>query len=197
MLAEPESPASRTPTDWCRGLMFREFRNAWRQAVDNFWQEMEADGASGADQARGVYREVARARTQLDRLTAEIGDSRQRLEAEREQIRICLRRERLAAGIGDHETARIAAEYRARHEERADVLGRKLDVLEAERGLCRRDLEAMERALQERGVTEPIRPELDDLNRHPHEGEFRTLEDADRTRSAEERLEELKRRMGR
>ena len=177
--------------------MFRDFKNAWRQAVDNFWRELEADGATAAEQARGVYREVAKARAQLDALTVEIGDAKQRLEAEREQIRVCERRERLASGIGDHETARIAAEYRARHQERADVLARKLEVLEAERGLCRRDLGEMERALQERGVGEPVRPELDDLNRHPREDEFRNLEDVDRSRSAEERLEELKRRMGR
>lgn len=177
--------------------MFRDFRNAWRQAVDNFWRELEDEAATAADQSRGLYREVGTARTQLDRLTEEIGEVRQRLQAEKEQVQACIRRERLAAGIGDHETARIAVEYRDRHQERADVLARKLEVLEAERGICRRDLDEMERALQERGVSEPVRPELDDLNRHPREHEFRNLEDVDRSRSAEERLEELKRRMGR
>jgi hypothetical protein len=34
-----------------------------------------------------------------------------------------------------------------RHEERGQVLGRKLDALQAERALCQRDLEDMERGL--------------------------------------------------
>lgn len=161
--------------------------------MDNFWEELEAVDPEG--KARGVYQEVARARTQLAELDGAIGDTRQRLAHEREQVDVCVRRERMARDIGDAETARIAAEYRDRHQERAGVLQRKLEALEAERGLCRRDLSDMERALQARGVTAP-RPELDDLNRHPSEAEFRNLEDADRSRAADERLAELKRRMG-
>lgn len=173
--------------------MFREFKNAWRQAVDNFWRELEAEDGAGAG---AVYREVARVRNQLDELDDAITETRQRLARETEQVRVCIRRERMATEIGDAETARVAVEYRGRHEERASVLERKLDALEAERRLCRRDLDEMEKALQA-GREEEARAELDDLNRHPSEGEFRGLEDSDRTRSAEERLEELKRRMGR
>lgn len=179
--------------------MFGDFRQAWRQAVDNFWRELEADGGAGEGgdaRTRSVYREVARARNQLDRLTAEIGDTRQRLDEEREQVEVCVRRARMAAEIGDAETARIATEYGDRHGERADLLARKLEVLEAERALCRRDLDGMERALQERRVEERERAGLEDLNRHPREDEFRNLEESDRARSAEERLAELKRRMG-
>ncbi|MFW5947266.1 MAG: hypothetical protein ACOCUW_02130 [Gemmatimonadota bacterium] len=170
--------------------MFREFRRAWRQAVDNFWQELDAD--SGTD---AVYREVARVRNQLEELESEIGETRQRLSHEREQVTVCERRERMAREIDDGETARIAAEYRDRHWERASVLERKLDALEAERRLCRRDLGEMERALQE-GRDRAARAELADLDRHPSEGEFRNLEESERTQSAEERLEELKKRMG-
>lgn len=174
--------------------MFEDFRRAWRQAVTNFWRELEADvGPDG----EGVYREVARARNQLDRLNGEIGDARQRLAEETEQAEICVRRERLARDIGDAETADLAAEYGARHRERAAVLERKVEALEAERSLCRRDLGEMERALQDgRGPARESMDELSDLNRHPAEPEFRDLEEASRDRSARERLEELKRRMG-
>lgn len=177
--------------------MFREFKDAWRQAVENFWRELEVEGSEGGARAREIYREVGRARNQLDGLTAGIADARQRLAHELEQVDVCRRRERMAADIGDQETARIAADYRTRHQERAEVLTRKLEVLEAERRLCRRDLDEMERALRERGVEDRPDPELEDLNRHPREADFRNLEDADRDRSADERLEELKRRMGR
>ncbi|NIP81374.1 MAG: hypothetical protein GWM90_20030 [Gemmatimonadetes bacterium] len=175
--------------------MFREFKRAWRQAVENFWAELEAGEAGTA--SGGAYAEIARVRNQMDALDGEIGDCRQAIAHERDQLEACVRRERMATDIGDAETARIAAEYGARHRERADVLNRKLDALEAERGLCRRDLDEMERALQEGRVRDPAVPELEDLNAHPQEHEFRDLEETDRARSAEERLEELKRRMGR
>lgn len=172
--------------------MFEEFRRAWRDAVENFWRELRADeeGAAGA-----IYREVRRARSQLDRLDAEVGDALRRLKEERKQVSICERRARLARDIGDAETARVASEYARRHLERAAVLERKAEALEAERGLCRRDLDEMERALQDARVASADRT-LDDLDRDPAEDAFRTLEQTSRDRAAAERLEELKRRMG-
>src|SRR5680860_1319941 len=113
--------------------VFGEFRRAWRQAVDNFWQELEGDDPEGG--SRGVYREVAGVRNQLDELDGAIGETRQRLKHEKAQVEACMRRERLARGIGDEETARVAAEYGARHQERAEVLDRKVEALEAERRL--------------------------------------------------------------
>lgn len=173
--------------------MFEEFRRAWQEAVSNFWSEVRADeeGKTGA-----VYREVARARTQMERLDAEIGESARRLKEEREEAAVCRRRERMARDIGDTETARVAGEYAARHLERAAVLERKVEALEAERALCRRDLDEMERALQDGRVAGPSSV-LEELERDPAEADFRNLEDASRDRAAAERLEELKRRMGR
>ncbi|HUG39696.1 MAG TPA: hypothetical protein VMM12_04390 [Longimicrobiales bacterium] len=173
--------------------MFEDFRAAWREAVANFWRELRAE--EDAD-ARAAYREMGRARTQLERLDAELADTRRRLATEREQAAVCDRRQRMARQIGDVETARVAGEYAARHRERAAVLERKADALEAERALCRRDLDEMERAVQD-GRVAPGRSVLEDLERDPAEAEFRNLEDATRERAAAERLEELKRRMGR
>lgn len=172
--------------------VFDEFRRAWRQAVDNFWRELEGEPGETAEGA--AYREVGRVRTQLDELDSAIDGTRQRLAEEVEQVEACTRRERLARSIGDLGTARIAAEYRERHQERSAVLRQKLEVLEAERRLCLRDLREMEKALQE-GRGNGGRSELEDFDRHPREDEFRTLEDVQRARSAEERLEQLKRRM--
>ena len=173
--------------------MFREFKRAWKQAVDNFWQELEGDAADGTGAA---YREVARVRNQLDELERAITETRQRLAHETDQVDVCVRRQEMAEEIGDAETARVAAEYRERHSERASVLEQKLDALEAERRLCRRDLDEMEKALQA-GRVRSAREQLEDLDRHPSEDAFRDLEESEKTQSAEERLDELKRRMGR
>ena len=177
--------------------MFSELRQAWKEAVANFWHELETD-SEGDGSARGAYREVAKARNHVDRLGREIADCAQQVAHEEEQVEVCVRRQKMADGIGDQETSRIAAEYAGRHRERAAVLRRKRDALQAEMELCRRDLGEMEAALQSGRVgMEDVRPELDDLDRHPREKEFRDLEEGARNRSADERLEELKRRMGR
>ncbi len=173
--------------------MFDNFKRAWRQAVDNFWTELEAGDSAGGARTRALYREVGNARNQIERLDREIEDCRKGHEYEREQADVCARRERMARDIGDDETVQIASEYRARHQERADVLTRKLDALRAERALCRRDLADMERALLAAGLV-PDDPVEVDLNRHPREDDFRSLEDSARERAAAERLEELKRR---
>lgn len=172
--------------------MFREFKRAWKQAVDNFWAELEADGSGGGGEA--AYREVARVRNQLDDLDGAIAETRQRLGHETEQVEVCVRRARMAEKIGDAETARVAVEYGERHQERAAVLERKLEALEAEQRLCRRDLDEMEKALQD-GRVQSARAELDDLNRHPSEDAFRNLEESAKAQTAAERLEELKKRM--
>ncbi len=173
--------------------MFETFRNAWRQAVDNFWQELQEDEAGPEGRARGMYDQVAAARNGLDRLDREISDCRREEKAERDEAQVCARRERMAREIADVQTARLAAEYRQRHEERAAVLARKLDVLVAERRLCQRDLDEMERALASVRAA-AVTMELEDLNRHPREVEFQELERTRREREAAERLEELKRR---
>ena len=102
----------------------------------------------------------------------------------------------MAAQIGDEETVRVAVEYATRHAERAAVLERKVEVLEEERALLQRDLEAMEQAVATR---EPIGPEpsarhtlLDDDEET--ERQRRELQRLQRERAADERLEELKRK---
>jgi chromosome segregation ATPase len=174
--------------------MFENLRRAWHQAVDNFWAELEEGEESQPARGEGVYRQVASARNQIRRLEQELADTRRAVEFERDQVEVCARRARLAREIGDDETERVALEFRARHGERAAVLGGKADALQAELDLWRRELVEMERALQASGFVGG--GELEDLNQHPRESEFRTLEDAARERAAAARLEELKRRQG-
>ena len=174
--------------------MFAELRRAWRQAVDNFWRELDAGSGAAPAATPAAYRELAAARGHVSRLDQELARSRHSLGEEREQVEVCERRRRMAAEIGDQETARVAEEYARRHRERAGVLARKVEVLTAERALYLRDLHQMERAVQ--AEARAAEAELDDLNRHPQEREFESLEDAERDRTAAERLAELKRRMG-
>jgi hypothetical protein len=174
--------------------MFDSFKSAWRQAVDNFWVEMEAGDSAVDARVRAGYRQIAAARSQVERLERDIEECRVARDHEHEQAQVCSRREQMARQIGDVETARVATDFRVRHEERAGVLARKLEALQAEHALCRRDLAEMERAMAV--AAGPLRPEIDDLNRHPNEPDFQTLERAARERAAAERLEELKRRHG-
>ena len=65
------------------------------------------------------------------------------LGAERRQLDDAARRGALAEGIGDAETARIAAEFIARHRERAELLERKLAVVVDEIAYMEREYEGL------------------------------------------------------
>jgi hypothetical protein len=186
--------------------MFDAWKQAWRDAVKNFWKELEPE-AYGADPARRIgamRRDLDAARAELDRIEADLGRARRQLAEERESETTCRRREELARGIGDDETARIAAEFAARHAERAAILDQKVRALEAEHALMRRDFQAMESAFAtaaaEAGTDSGPAPSLDSPGVVPDDDdprgeEFRRLEPEARERAAEARLEELKRRM--
>jgi hypothetical protein len=177
--------------------MFEDWKQAWREAVANFQHELhsEEDGTFAHHDA--LRRELATARGALMRLDSEIASARRAAAAERDSEQVCRRRETMAGQINDLETVRIAAEYAARHAERAVVLERKVEVLEAERALLQRDLAAMEQAVAAADESAPAGSSSaslldDDDERDRERREFQRLQ---RERVAEERLEELKRRM--
>jgi hypothetical protein len=179
--------------------MFEDWKKAWREAVENFRREV-AGGDAGSDvRTNAMRRELVAARGALDKLDGEIRRTRSEAESERANEQVCRRREQLARSINDEETVRIAASYAARHAERAQVLERKVEVLEAERGLLARDLGEMEKALAE----QPAAPQMPDgtpvrdiiEEREREDRDFGRLEREARERAAEERLEELKRKM--
>jgi len=192
--------------------MFQDLRNAWREAVENFRRELhgEEHGAGDAhDRLRIMRKDVSIASSELKRIEREAAAARSQAAAEREEEAVCRRREGLARGIGDEETATIAARFAARHAERAAVLERKAEALEAERDLLRRELADMERIVEERtrevgagaapgglgapgtGGTRRTGLEKDEAA----DAEFRRLERERREREAEARLQELKKRM--
>jgi hypothetical protein len=185
--------------------MFEDWKKAWRDAVENFRREMPEsadDATAAATHVRAMRREVATARGALDRLQAEIVGARKDASAEREAEEVCRRRERLAANIGDDETVRIAVEFAERHAKRAEVLERKVEVLTAEHALLAQDLQSMEQIVQAQPAAANVtdggqqqRPHLPDEERERENRDFGRLEREARERAAEDRLEELKRRM--
>jgi len=178
--------------------VFDDWKRAWREAVENFRRELnETDPATEpAARVRAMDREIRAARDALRRLDAAIDDATNEALAERDSERVCRRRESLAAGVGDTETVRLAAEYAERHAERAGVLERKAAVLRDEGQLLRRDLDAMERVFeaQPKPVEAPPGRALDD-ERERQSRDFSKLEREAREKAATERLEELKRKL--
>jgi hypothetical protein len=176
--------------------MFQDWKEAWRQAVENFRREIGQDaddGGEAAPRGRVMHRELTAARDAFARLEAEILRTQRDAAAERESEAICRRREGQARIIGDHETIRVAVEFAVRHAERATVFERKADVLIAERDLLRKDLDGMEKIMASHVAAEPSPDQL--AAREKQDRDFGKLEREAREKAATERLEELKRRM--
>lgn len=187
--------------------MFEELREAWRQAVENFQRELHASGASpDSERLLAMRRDLAAAAASLGRVETECRRAQDELTREREQESVCRRREEMARRIGDDETADIAAEFAAKHAERAAVLERVVAALGGECDLRRADVDEMRKALDaleaeadrmaesgidERAATAGIYSEI---LRDRNDIEFQRMERDSRERAAEQRLEELKRR---
>lgn len=179
--------------------MFEDWKQAWRQAVENFHREAAGGAAGAPPRVRAMERELTSASGALGKLDEEIRRARRDLEKEREAEAVCRRRETLAQNVGDDETVRVAAEFATRHAERASVLERKIAVLEDERSLLARDVDGMRSKLGDVSAAAGLstgapqaEAQQDDRGTH----EFSRMEREARERAADQRLEELKRRMG-
>jgi hypothetical protein len=187
--------------------MFEDWKQAWRQAVENFQRELAEDTpAAAGPRVRAMERELTSAAGALARLEEEIRRTRREAATEREAEEVCRRRERLARDAGDEETVRVAIEFAARHAERAAVLQRKAEVLEDERSLLQRDMDGMRRVIAEAppaagaAASANAGARADPLDdpaspRRATDHDFSRLEHDARDRAAAARLEELKRRM--
>jgi hypothetical protein len=177
--------------------MFEDWKQAWRQAVENFQREVRESQPGVPLRVRAMERELASAGGALTKLEQEIARARREADTERHEEAVCRRRESLARNAGDEETVRIAVEFAVRHAERAGLLDRKAAVLEEERALLGRDVAEMRRVLNEvaarSGIASETTPpqESDRLDDHA----FSRLETEARERDADARLEELKKRM--
>ena len=138
--------------------MFEDLRDAFRQAVRNFKEELGRDEVPGAvDRLLVAMRtEVTEAQARLHELDAGLARTRAEVAREAADLDTCHRRERLALQIGDSETARLAGEYAARHERRKSVLEQKAHALEQEIEVRRSEvqemLDGMRNAEKQRGT---------------------------------------------
>src|SRR5215208_3382163 len=129
--------------------MFDDWKQAWRQAVENFHREVRESPPGVPLRVRTMERELASAGGALTKLEQEIGRAQREAQKERKEEAVCRRREGLARAAGDDETVRIALEFAVRHTQRAELLERKAAVLEEERALLGRDVAEMRRVLNE------------------------------------------------
>jgi hypothetical protein len=185
--------------------MFDHFRQSLRDLMDRSTPPEER--RAGLAQMKET---LVRARMGLDDLRAGIDATRKRLASEQHELETVRRRKGLAAGINDQETVALAEKYEALHAERTEVMTRKLSAQESELALAEREVAEMTAALKGAlsGATTgtPLKPseeaeldamldrdagvasEIDALGRASN----RSAREAE----ADQRLAELKRRMG-
>jgi phage shock protein A len=131
--------------------MFEDLRNAFREAVQNFKDELDRDSVpENVDRLLGgMIDEVTQARARLKGIEADLEDTRRRVTLEEEHVATNRRRERMARDIGDEETARLALEYSERHQKRLVVFRQKAAALEEEVTLLGVEVEEMMVKVQE------------------------------------------------
>lgn len=166
---------------------------------------------------------LVHARVALDDQRRAVRETTLRLEAERRELETVVRRKALAAGINDAETVAVAERFERQHAERVRVLEAKLQAQEAELSLTEREVDQM--GVELRGAIAGVPgttaspgaeaaaaaevdellsqsgPGADPLERDPTlESEIAAAARAGRRQrleqAADERLAELKRRMG-
>ena len=132
--------------------MFENLRRAFREAVDNFNRELDRDAAvpEAVDGLlKGMEKEAVAAKSGLESLKQELEATRKRAAAEKREAEVCRRREELARGIGDAETAEIAARFGEKHERRRRVLAEKGDAIQAEVRLRESEFDEMLNQIRE------------------------------------------------
>lgn len=125
--------------------MFEDLREAFREALQNFKDELNRDAVPGTVDRllQGMVSEVTDAKARLKSIEADLAHARVKVQAERDQVSTMARRREMAEGIGDEETARIAVEFHERHQERLSVYEQKVAALERESKLLSAEIEEM------------------------------------------------------
>jgi hypothetical protein len=134
--------------------MFENLRQAFREAVHNFKEELNRDEVPEVVDGllRQMHREVTDAKASLSTLEDQIGEALRHAEMEGKEVETCLRREVMARRIGDNQTAEIAVEFARKHEKRKMILERKALALKEELEMKRGEVEDMLAQLKEAQV---------------------------------------------
>lgn len=125
--------------------MFEDLRAAFREAIHNFNEELRRETVSEATDRLllEMKRELADEQARLLSLEEQLEGALAAVERERELADTCRRRERMARGIDDEETAMLAARQAAKHEDHRAVLEKKAHALGEELAFRRRNVEEM------------------------------------------------------
>jgi hypothetical protein len=198
--------------------MFDELRSSLRDLFAARLSPTDRRAALGSMKEGLVH-----ARLAVDDLRAAVGRSQTALTREEAELATVVRRQGLAEQIGDAETVAVAQRFAAQHQERAVVLRDKVDVQQRELALMEREYAVMLEEFKRvhagldpagagggrpaRDVQREAAAEVDALlaeangappeDSEQFEAMARAARRAAREASAEERLAELKARMGR
>jgi len=125
--------------------MFDNLRNAFREAVENFNKELSRDQVPEAVDKLlvGMRAEVVDAQTAIRELEMQIARATAEAEREKAEAATARRRGKLAADIGDDETAGVAIQYAEKREERRRVLEQKAAAMQAELAISVKEVDEM------------------------------------------------------
>jgi phage shock protein A len=125
--------------------MFDNLRNAFREAIDNFNKELQRDQIPEAvdNLLAGMRAEVVDAQARVRELEAQIARATAEAERERSEAATARRRGKMAADIGDSDTAEVADQYAATREERLRVLEQTAAAMKEELALRSREVQEM------------------------------------------------------
>ena len=144
---------------------------------------------------------LALARVARDDVRAAYAIAVQKLEAARTELSTILRRGDLARQIDDQETVAVAERFAESQRNTIAIFERKVAVQHEELQLTERTVTEMESELRSVTGIGPApsdgEPRADDGAPSADAADYRPLDDAARAQSADARLAELKRRMGR
>ena len=161
--------------------------------------------SGGAFPSLGQMRQtLVQARVGLADMRQGVEESRLALGAKQHELETVQRRKAQAVGISDAETVRVAERYEAELVSRVDILARKLAVQEEELALGEREVTEMTAELRKAiGGIGPVPEAASDPLADAQTDALDELSSIERSRaraardaSADERLAELKRRMG-
>jgi phage shock protein A len=125
--------------------MFENLRQAFKEAADNFKEELNRDEVPDVVDGllRQMHEEITDAQAHAHTLEGQIKKALQLAELEKKEVATCRRREDMARRIQDEETAKVAAEYAEKHENRKSIQERKALALRAELEMKRREVTEM------------------------------------------------------
>ncbi len=189
--------------------MFEKLRQTIESILDAATPPADARDVVGK-----MHEAVVGTRAALMGMQEQLENAERRLAKERGELADAERRGKLAEGIGDAETVEVAQRFAAKHQERVNVLTRKVEAQRAELQLAEREFaqmrEQLKQAKRQGGLKEDVsdrietawrdiedvqgdRPESDD-----RDAPLRSqLDSAAKEAAADEQLRLLKKKMGR